>query len=110
VTTHRIRFLHAIMAAVVSISLSCGFMVWYVTEQNKKMCDVLAISAQDRPKPPAYPVYSDAQPSTEYGKLLKDYNLKLDTYQKQVEHFNQVALAKTRKLSKDFHCPGGNKK
>jgi hypothetical protein len=106
VTVLRSKFLYAIMAAVISVSLSCGFVVWYVTEQNQKLCNVLEISTQPRPKPPAYPVYTNAQPETEYGKLLKDYNLKLDKYQKEVEVFNQIALSETRKLAKDYHCPG----
>jgi len=101
----RVKFLYVVLSAVISISLSAGFMVWYVTEQNQKMCDVLAISTADRPKPPTYPVYTEG-PATDFGLQLETYNKALDVYQKKVELFNQIALAKTRKLAKDYHCEG----
>lgn len=107
-TSRRARLVYAIMSGVMSVILSCGFAVYYVTEQNQKLCNVIEISISERPVPPTYPVYTDAQPETDYGKLLKEYNLKLDRYQKEVEKLNLKALAEFRQLSKGYHCPEDN--
>jgi hypothetical protein len=54
-TTQRDRVIYAAVSVLMSVVLSCGFAVFYVTEQNKKWCDTLgaltATSPLDRPKP-----------------------------------------------------------
>lgn len=94
----RTRIVYAIMSGVLSVILSCGFAVTYVASQNKKLCDVLALSATPRPKPPNDP---DSQPSTQYGRDLQEYN-------KAQQRASDLAIVKVKVLMEDLGCPNAD--
>lgn len=82
-TTAKIRLEYAVASVILSVILSCGFAVYYVTEQNKKWCDTLTVLTQVDPR-------TQIQPSTPSGQQAR--RVQIRTYD---------ALAR---LSKGYHC------
>lgn len=64
-TTPRARLAYAVTSGVLSIILSCGFAVAYVTQQNKQWCTTLNILTRTDPRtqlPPSTPAGKQARP------------------------------------------------
>lgn len=82
-TTPRARLAYATTSAVLSIVLSCGFAVYYVTQQNKQWCVTLGILTENNPR-------TQIPPITESGKQARVYQIR--TYDSLLE------------LQRRYHC------
>lgn len=85
-----------LVVAFATIVLMGGFVVGFVQhaidKNNDAVCGVVLASMQAPPAPPV-----DADPKTEYGRQLLDYNKKLEVYNKNV-------TADVQKLIKQYNC------
>jgi hypothetical protein len=82
-TTQRQRLVYTVVSAILSVFLSCGFAVYYVTEQNKKWCTTFEILTEQNPA-------DRPAPTTASGVVQQ---------RQQIKTWNAL-----RKQAKDFHC------
>lgn len=63
--TVKSRVAYAVASVLMSMVLSCGFVVWYVTQQNQQWCTTLNILTRTDPRtqlPPSTPAGKQARP------------------------------------------------
>jgi len=82
-TTARVRLEYSIASVIMSVILSGGFAVYYVTSQNKKWCDTLTILTRVDPR-------TQIEPTTPSGKQARA---------QQVETYNALVRLRT-----GYHC------
>jgi hypothetical protein len=85
-TTARKRVVWSVTSGILSVILSCGFAVGYVTYQNQKWCETLSILTQTDPR-------TQPLPSTPLGK---------DQRPKDIQTYDRLV-----KLRTGFHCGDG---